>query len=170
MALSIVTVLIAVWQAGYSTLLVRPTTRPAVQRYIQNQVNHHRHETYHELLIELLKKGSIKFGQCWAMLGNVGGQCRGQTNPIFKRIFRFVFCYPSKCSHWTASMTHLLVLSLTRFRRRLASGSTLPVFSAAFHLLFRFFVFLMGLQFVSQGRQHELLHCGSCNKFHRRHP
>jgi putative transposase len=49
------------WQEGYSAFSVSPTARPAVQRYIQNQENHHRHKTHREELIELLEKAGIDF-------------------------------------------------------------------------------------------------------------
>ena len=49
------------WQEGYSAFSVSPTARPAVQRYIQNQEDHHRHKTHKEELIELLEKAGIEF-------------------------------------------------------------------------------------------------------------
>ena len=49
------------WQEGYSAFSVSPTARPAVQRYIQNQEEHHRCKTHKEELIEFLEKAGIEF-------------------------------------------------------------------------------------------------------------
>ncbi len=49
------------WQEGYSAFSVSPTARLAVQRYIQNQEDHHRHKSHKEELIELLEKAGIEF-------------------------------------------------------------------------------------------------------------
>ena len=54
------------WQEGYSAFSVShfsvsQKARPAVQRYIQNQEDHHRHKTHKEELIELLEKAGIEF-------------------------------------------------------------------------------------------------------------
>jgi len=49
------------WQEGYSAFSVSPTARPAVQRYIQNQAEHHRSKTFKEELIELLEKSGVEF-------------------------------------------------------------------------------------------------------------
>ena len=49
------------WQDGYSAFSVSPTARPAVQRYIQNQEEHHRHKSLKEELIELLEKAGVEF-------------------------------------------------------------------------------------------------------------
>lgn len=49
------------WQDGYSAFSVSPTARPGVQRYIQNQEEHHRHKTHKEELIELLERAGVEF-------------------------------------------------------------------------------------------------------------
>jgi len=49
------------WQEGYSAFSVSAPARPAVQRYIANQEEHHRKKTHKEELIELLERAGIDF-------------------------------------------------------------------------------------------------------------
>jgi REP element-mobilizing transposase RayT len=51
------------WQDGYAAFTVGATSRPGVQRYIANQVQHHRRKTYRGELIELLRKAGIEFDE-----------------------------------------------------------------------------------------------------------
>ena len=49
------------WQTGYGAFSVSPPQLMAVKRYIHNQREHHRHSTYEEEFIELLKRSSINY-------------------------------------------------------------------------------------------------------------
>ncbi len=51
------------WQEGYSAFSVSPTMRPSVQRYIANQVEHHRVKSYRDELIEMLRSAEIEFDE-----------------------------------------------------------------------------------------------------------
>ena len=51
------------WQEGYSAFSVSPTARPAVQRYISNQEEHHKRKTHKEELIEMLEKAGVDFNE-----------------------------------------------------------------------------------------------------------
>jgi putative transposase len=49
------------WQEGYSAFSVSPTARPAVQKYIAHQEEHHRHRSYREELIEMLEQSGVEY-------------------------------------------------------------------------------------------------------------
>jgi putative transposase len=51
------------WQKGYACFTVSYSHRPAVQRYIRNQQEHHRKRTFREEYIALLKKHDIAFDE-----------------------------------------------------------------------------------------------------------
>jgi REP element-mobilizing transposase RayT len=49
------------WQEGYAAFTVSPTARPAVQKYIVNQEQHHRHGSYREELIAMLEQAGVEY-------------------------------------------------------------------------------------------------------------
>jgi putative transposase len=49
------------WQEGYSAFTVSATARSAVKRYVANQKEHHRHKSYREELVEMLRRGGVEF-------------------------------------------------------------------------------------------------------------
>ena len=49
------------WQDGYAVFSVSPTGRESVAKYIENQKEHHRKESFREELIFMLKKAGIEF-------------------------------------------------------------------------------------------------------------
>ncbi|WP_425396968.1 IS200/IS605 family transposase [Aeoliella sp.] len=49
------------WQTGYAAFSVSFSQREAVQRYIQNQRDHHRQRSFQEELIELLERHHIEY-------------------------------------------------------------------------------------------------------------
>ena len=49
------------WQEGYAAFTVSASLRPAVQRYIGSQEEHHRKQTFREELIEFLEKSGIEY-------------------------------------------------------------------------------------------------------------
>jgi hypothetical protein len=49
------------WQEGYSAFTVGATTRNAVKRYIANQEEHHKKQTFRDELIHLLKRAGVKY-------------------------------------------------------------------------------------------------------------
>ena len=53
------------WQEGYGAFTVSPTARPRVQKYICNQVEHHRVKTFREELKEFLKNAGVKYQDCF---------------------------------------------------------------------------------------------------------
>jgi putative transposase len=51
------------WQEGYAAFTVTPSTRAAVQEYIANQEEHHRHISFREELIEALRKSGLEYDE-----------------------------------------------------------------------------------------------------------
>ena len=51
------------WQEGYAAFTVSASVRPTVQNYIARQEDHHRHKTFREELIELLRKSGIEYDE-----------------------------------------------------------------------------------------------------------
>ena len=49
------------WQEGYAAFTVSAPTRPAVQKYIANQEEHHRARSSRDELLELLAKAGIEY-------------------------------------------------------------------------------------------------------------
>ncbi len=49
------------WQEGYYALTVSPSQVEDVRRYVRNQVEHHRKETFQEEYIELLEKSGTRY-------------------------------------------------------------------------------------------------------------
>ena len=49
------------WQEGYSAFSVSAPARPAVQRYIAKQEEHHRTKSHREELIEMLERAGVEF-------------------------------------------------------------------------------------------------------------
>ncbi|HLO99239.1 MAG TPA: IS200/IS605 family transposase [Fimbriimonas sp.] len=51
------------WQEGYGAFSVSPERLNGVQRYIANQEEHHRHKTFKEEWMELMKLAGIEFDE-----------------------------------------------------------------------------------------------------------
>jgi putative transposase len=51
------------WQEGYGAFTVSPSQLNKVQRYISNQVEHHRKRTFEEEYLDLLRLGGIEFDE-----------------------------------------------------------------------------------------------------------
>jgi REP element-mobilizing transposase RayT len=51
------------WQAGYGAFTVSSSQLPRVQRYIANQIEHHRTETFEEEYIDLLRLSGVEFDE-----------------------------------------------------------------------------------------------------------
>lgn len=51
------------WQAGYGIFSISPTHRPALERYIANQAEHHRIVTFQDEYRRLLAKYDIPFDE-----------------------------------------------------------------------------------------------------------
>jgi putative transposase len=49
------------WQEGYAAFTVSASVRPAIQRYIACQEEHHRKQNFREELIEFLEKSGIEY-------------------------------------------------------------------------------------------------------------
>jgi putative transposase len=49
------------WQEGYAAFTVSPTSRPAVQKYIANQEEHHRDQSYRDELIAMLEQAGVEY-------------------------------------------------------------------------------------------------------------
>lgn len=49
------------WQEGYAAFTVSAPSRPSVQNYIANQVEHHRVKSFREELEEMLKKAGVAY-------------------------------------------------------------------------------------------------------------
>ncbi len=49
------------WQEGYAAFTVSPTARPAVQKYILNQAEHHRRKTFIEELTSMLEDAGVDY-------------------------------------------------------------------------------------------------------------
>jgi REP element-mobilizing transposase RayT len=51
------------WQGGYGAFTVSTSQVPRVRRYIENQEEHHRTQTFEEEFVALLKKHRIEFDE-----------------------------------------------------------------------------------------------------------
>ncbi|HLW67491.1 MAG TPA: transposase [Gemmataceae bacterium] len=51
------------WQEGYAAFTVSPPARPAVQKYIANQEEHHRVNSYREELIAMLETAGVEYDE-----------------------------------------------------------------------------------------------------------
>jgi REP element-mobilizing transposase RayT len=51
------------WQSGYGAFSISPSHRPALERYIAGQAEHHRRETFQEEYRRLLAKYQIPFDE-----------------------------------------------------------------------------------------------------------
>jgi REP element-mobilizing transposase RayT len=51
------------WQNGYGAFSVSPSHVPALQRYIRDQVEHHRQETFQDEFRRLLKKYGVAYDE-----------------------------------------------------------------------------------------------------------
>jgi putative transposase len=51
------------WQEGYAAFTVSASEIPKVERYIQNQEEHHRHRTFLEELRIMLERSGVKFDE-----------------------------------------------------------------------------------------------------------
>ena len=51
------------WQEGYAAFTVSATARAAVQRYIANQAEHHRRQTFREELVDLLRRAEVAYDE-----------------------------------------------------------------------------------------------------------
>ncbi len=49
------------WQEGYAAFTVSASAREGVKHYIANQEEHHRVNSFHEELIEILNKAGVKY-------------------------------------------------------------------------------------------------------------
>ena len=53
------------WQPGYFGVTVSPSHVEKVKRYILNQEEHHRHKSFEEEYIEMLKLAGIDYDECY---------------------------------------------------------------------------------------------------------
>jgi putative transposase len=51
------------WQEGYGAFTVSPSQLSRVQRYVANQVEHHRKKTFEEEYVELLRLSGVEFDE-----------------------------------------------------------------------------------------------------------
>jgi REP element-mobilizing transposase RayT len=51
------------WQNGYAAFTVSASQLDRVRRYIENQEEHHRHQTFQEELVALLRAHEIDFDE-----------------------------------------------------------------------------------------------------------
>jgi REP element-mobilizing transposase RayT len=51
------------WQGGYSGYSVSQSKVEVVERYIQNQKEHHKHQTFKEEYVQFLKENGIDFNE-----------------------------------------------------------------------------------------------------------
>ncbi len=51
------------WQEGYAAFAVSPSRREAVRRYIERQAEHHRHKTFPEEYLQLLKEAGMVYDE-----------------------------------------------------------------------------------------------------------
>ena len=49
------------WQTGYGAFSVSESQAPAVGRYIQNQVEHHRRQSFQEEFVALLQRHGVEY-------------------------------------------------------------------------------------------------------------
>ena len=53
------------WQEGYGAFTVSPPARGGVKRYIANQEEHHRKQTFREEFVDLLEQAGIEYDEKW---------------------------------------------------------------------------------------------------------
>jgi putative transposase len=53
------------WQEGYGAFTVSPNARDGVKRYIANQEEHHRKQTFREELVGLLEQAGVEYEAKW---------------------------------------------------------------------------------------------------------
>ena len=51
------------WQRGYGAFTVSPSQLKRVERYIANQVEHHRKQTFEEEYVDLLRLSGVEFDE-----------------------------------------------------------------------------------------------------------
>ena len=51
------------WQEGYAAFTVSPSARTAVQEYIADQEEHHRHHSFREELVKFLQKSGLEYDE-----------------------------------------------------------------------------------------------------------
>jgi REP element-mobilizing transposase RayT len=51
------------WQEGYGAFTVSPSQLSRVQRYIANQIEHHRKKTFEEEYVDLLRLSGVEFDE-----------------------------------------------------------------------------------------------------------
>ena len=51
------------WQEGYGAFTVSPSQLSKVQRYIEDQIEHHRKKTFEEEYVELLRLSGVEFDE-----------------------------------------------------------------------------------------------------------
>ena len=51
------------WQGGYGIFSISPSHRPALERYLDNQREHHKEVTFQDEFRRLLKKYEIEFDE-----------------------------------------------------------------------------------------------------------
>ena len=51
------------WQKGFAAFSVSPTAVESVKQYVLNQEEHHRHQTFQEEYIELLKLSGLEYDE-----------------------------------------------------------------------------------------------------------
>ena len=53
------------WQEGYGAFTVSPSQLSKVQRYIANQIEHHRKKTFEEEYLDLLRLSGVEFDETY---------------------------------------------------------------------------------------------------------
>ena len=51
------------WQEGYGAFTVSPSQLPNVEKYIANQIEHHRKKSFEEEYCELLRLSGVEFDE-----------------------------------------------------------------------------------------------------------
>ena len=51
------------WQEGYGAFTVSPSQRETVRHYIEQQEEHHRHRTFQEKYLELLRRCGVEYDE-----------------------------------------------------------------------------------------------------------
>ena len=64
------------WQEGYGAFTVSPSQLSKVQRYIANQIEHHRKKTFEEEYVELLRLSGVEFDETY-LYGKASHPSRG---------------------------------------------------------------------------------------------
>jgi putative transposase len=54
------------WQKGYGAFSISPSHLPALKRYIENQEEHHRRESFQDEFRRLLKKYEVEYDERYA--------------------------------------------------------------------------------------------------------